>query len=100
MVGDDEALRRAERCAAAADLDIAGSSHLHKNMEHPLGPFLYTISTMHCMTVSLAQDGAGLGTMWGEELAVQMLKEAGFSRVTVKRLPHDIINNYYISPKT
>ncbi|MDQ3361325.1 MAG: class I SAM-dependent methyltransferase, partial [Actinomycetota bacterium] len=47
--------------------DIAGSSHLHNNMDHPLGPFLYTISTMHCMTVSLAQGGEGLGTMWGEE---------------------------------
>lgn len=79
--------------------DIAGSSHLEKNMDHPLGPFLYTISMTHCMTVSLAQGGAGLGTMWGEELAVQMLNEAGFAEVAVKSLPHDIINNYYIAPK-
>lgn len=79
--------------------DIAASSHLHKNLDHPLGPFLYTISTMHCMTVSLAQGGAGLGTVWGEELALQMLSEAGFSDVTVKRLPHDIINNYYLAGK-
>lgn len=49
--------------------DIAGSSYVHKNMDHPNGPYLYTISTMHCMTVSLAQDGDGLGTMWGEEKA-------------------------------
>lgn len=34
--------------------DIAGSSHHHNNLDHPIGPFLYTISTMHCMTVSLA----------------------------------------------
>ncbi|MCU7924851.1 MAG: hypothetical protein KZQ97_00250 [Candidatus Thiodiazotropha sp. (ex Dulcina madagascariensis)] len=51
--------------------DIEGSSHLHNDMGHPIGPLLYTISTMHCMTVSLAQDGAGLGTAWGRELAVQ-----------------------------
>lgn len=76
--------------------DIAASSYLEKNIEHPLGPFFYTISTMHCMTVSLAQDGAGLGTVWGEELAVQMLGQAGFDRVDVRSLEHDIINNYYI----
>ena len=42
---------------------IAGSSHVHKNMDHPIGTFLYTISTMHCMTVSLAQGGEGQGTI-------------------------------------
>ena len=31
---------------------------------------------LQCMTVSLAQGGAGLGTMWGEEPARQMLHEA------------------------
>ncbi len=79
--------------------DIAGSSHVHNNLEHPIGPFLYTISTMHCTTVSLAQDGAGLGTMWGEELAREMLAEAGFGSVEVKQLPHDFANSYYIVRK-
>lgn len=67
--------------------DIAGSSYHHNNLDHPIGPFLYTISTMHCMTVSLAQDGAGLGAMWGEEKAREMLQEAGFAKVRVERLP-------------
>ncbi len=79
--------------------DIAGSSHLSNNMDHPLGPFGYTISTMHCMTVSLSQGGAGLGTMWGEELAQEMLHEAGFASVEVRKLPHDFINSYFISRK-
>ena len=79
--------------------DIAGSSHLHNNMDHPVGPLLYTISTMHCMTVSLAQGGEGLGTMWGEEKATEMLKEAGFKEVEVKRLPHDFQNRYFIAKK-
>jgi cyclopropane fatty-acyl-phospholipid synthase-like methyltransferase len=35
--------------------DIAGSSHHHNNLDHPVGLFLYTVSTMHCMTVSLSQ---------------------------------------------
>jgi len=79
--------------------DIRASSHVEKNMEHPLGPFLYTISTMHCMTVSLAQDGEGLGTVWGEELAVKMLNDAGFDDVRVETLPHDMLNNYYVMTK-
>ena len=76
--------------------DIAGSSHVHNNLDHPLGPFLYTVSTMHCMTVSLAQNGDGLGAMWGEEKAREMLGEAGFENVEVKQLPHDFQNSYYI----
>ena len=79
--------------------DIAGSSHVHNNLDHPIGPFLYTVSTMHCMTVSLAQGGEGLGTMWGEEKAKEMLKDAGFKKVEVKQLPHDIFNNYFIITK-
>lgn len=79
--------------------DIAGSSHHHNNLDHPIGPFLYTISTMHCMTVSLAQDGAGLGAMWGEEKAREMLREAGFTKVRVEQLPHDFQNSYYIATK-
>ena len=34
--------------------DIKGSSMHHKNLDHPLGTFLYTVSCLHCMTVSLA----------------------------------------------
>lgn len=79
--------------------DIAGSSHHHGNMDHPIGPFGYTVSTMHCMTVSLSQGGEGLGAMWGQEKATQMLGEAGFTDVKVEQLPHDIINSYYVSTK-
>jgi ubiquinone/menaquinone biosynthesis C-methylase UbiE len=79
--------------------DIAGSSHLHHNLDHPLGPFLYTISTMHCMTVSLAQHGEGLGTMWGKEKALEMLAEAGFPKTEVHQLAHDLQNYYYLSRK-
>lgn len=76
--------------------DIRASSRLENNLEHPLGTFLYTISCMHCMTVSLAQGGMGLGTVWGEEKALEMLKSAGFHQVAVHRLEHDIQNNYYL----
>ena len=79
--------------------DIGGSSHVHKNLEHPIGTFTYTISCLHCMTVSLAQGGEGLGAAWGEEKALQMLAEAGFANVEVKRLPHDFMNNYYLAQR-
>ena len=76
--------------------DIRGRSCVHDNLEHPLAPFLYTISTMHCMSVSLGQDGEGLGTMWGEEKARDMLARAGFASVELSRLPHDEMNDYYV----
>ena len=79
--------------------DIAGSSHVHNNMEHPIAPWGYTISYMHCMTVSLALGGDGLGTMWGEEKAREMLNEAGFAGVAAHRLEHDIQNCYYVASK-
>ena len=79
--------------------DIRASSRLEGNLEHPIAPFLYTISTMHCMTVSLAQGGARLVTMWGEELAIEMLGGAGFDEIIVKQLEHDFQNNFYIMRK-
>jgi 2-polyprenyl-3-methyl-5-hydroxy-6-metoxy-1,4-benzoquinol methylase len=77
--------------------DIRASSKLENNMNHSWAPYLYTVSCLHCMTVSLAQEGKGLGAMWGKELAINMLKESGFSSVEVKELPHDPINYYYLA---
>ncbi len=75
--------------------DISGTGHVHKDVEHPIGTFLYTVSCMHCMTVSLAQGGEGLGAMWGEEKTREYLQRAGFRSVTKNRLAHDIQNNWY-----
>jgi 2-polyprenyl-3-methyl-5-hydroxy-6-metoxy-1,4-benzoquinol methylase len=80
--------------------DIGGSSHLAGDLKHPLGPFLYGISCMHCMSVSLAYGGPGLGAMWGKERALRMLRAAGFGEVTVEQLPHDPINYYYVAHPT
>lgn len=79
--------------------DIRASSEVSGNLDHPVAPFLYTVSCMHCMTVSLAAGGMGLGTMWGQEKALEMLKDAGFSQIEIKELPHDIMNDYYILRK-
>ncbi len=79
--------------------DIKGSSYPEKNVDHPLASFLYTVSCMHCMTVSLAAGGMGLGTMWGREKARAMLRDAGFSQIEIKELAHDPQNDYYVIRK-
>jgi ubiquinone/menaquinone biosynthesis C-methylase UbiE len=79
--------------------DIKGSSRVENNLEHPLGTLLYTVSCMHCMTVSLAQNGEGLGAMWGEEKTREYLERAGFRSIEKHELAHDIQNNWYIVRK-
>ena len=80
-------------------VDIQASSHVHENLEVPWAAFLYTISLMHCMTVSLALDGDGLGTVWGHQTAVRMLKEAGFTDVKVNNVETDPFNSFYVARK-
>ena len=65
------------------------SSNLEDNVGVPFAPLLYAVSTLHCMTVSLAQGGAGLGTVWGEQTARAMLADAGFGPVAVHEAPGD-----------
>jgi SAM-dependent methyltransferase len=79
--------------------DIKASSRLEENVDVPMSTYLYTTSLMHCMTVSLALDGAGLGAAWGRQLATQMLGDAGFDDVLVAEVESDPINNYYIARK-
>jgi SAM-dependent methyltransferase len=80
-------------------VDIQASSNLEENLDHPFATFLYAASTMHCMPVSLSLDGDGLGTMWGEQKARQMLADAGFSSVEVTHVEADAFNAYYIARK-
>jgi hypothetical protein len=79
--------------------EIKGSSHVHENIGHPLGTFLYTASCLHCMTVSLAQGGEGVGAMWGEEMTREYLARAGFASADKRELAHDIQNNWYVVRK-
>jgi hypothetical protein len=79
--------------------DIRASSHLENNVENPLAPWLYAVSTLHCMTVSLAEGGAGLGTVWGEELALDMLRDAGFVDIAVHEVPGDPLDSLYVAHK-
>lgn len=81
-------------------VDIDAATALEDNLARPLASFFYAISTMHCMSVSLGLNGEGLGTAWGEEKAHELLAEAGFSRVKVRRIEGDIMNCYYEARKS
>ncbi|HKP43401.1 class I SAM-dependent methyltransferase [Mycobacterium sp.] len=80
-------------------VDVKASSDVEDNIGVPLAPYLYTVSTMHCMSVSLGLDGAGLGTCWGRQLATSMLADAGFADVEVHEIESDPINLYYVARK-
>lgn len=81
-------------------VDIAADSDLSENKDHPLGPFLYTVSLMHCMPVGLVDGGAGLGMMWGRQKAVKMLEQAGFEAVQVLNIPDDPFNLHFLCKKS
>ena len=81
-------------------VDIAADSNLSENKDHPLGPFLYTVSLMHCMPVGLVDGGAGLGMMWGRQKAVKMLEQAGFEAVQVLNIPDDPFNLHFLCKKS
>jgi ubiquinone/menaquinone biosynthesis C-methylase UbiE len=80
-------------------VDIGASSELGDNLERPMATLGYTISLMRCMSLSLGQGGPGLGSMWGEQKALEMLREAGFSSISVEQVEGDGTNNYYVVGK-
>ena len=66
---------------ASGDLDV--------DTKHPMAPMMYATSLGHCVQVSLAAGGPGLGSMWGRAKAIPMLEAAGFTDVTVHESPSD-----------
>jgi len=75
-------------------LDINCSDKLEDNA-NPLGAMFHGVSVFYCMTTSLANNGAGLGTLGFHEGKVRELCEkAGFT--TVRRVPlENPFNNLY-----
>lgn len=51
----------------------------------PMGAMMYSMSTLHCLTVSLAHGGEGIGTAISPSKVRELAESAGFSRV--RRLP-------------
>ena len=80
-------------------VDINASSNVEDNIDVPWGSYLYAISTVHCMSVSLGLDGDGLGTAWGTQLALSMLGTAGFGAAEVRAVESDPFNAYFVATK-
>lgn len=78
-------------------VDIRASSDLEENITHPMGQFIYVVSLLHCMTVSLAEGGMGLGTAWGHQRATRMLHEAGFGHVATHTRSGDAMKQIYVA---
>jgi SAM-dependent methyltransferase len=81
-------------------VDVRASSHVGENVDHPLGTFGYTMSCMHCMTVSLAYGGEGLGAMWGVQKARELFTDSGFDKIEIHTVEGDPFNNYYVCQRT
>jgi ubiquinone/menaquinone biosynthesis C-methylase UbiE len=77
-------------------IDIKAATNIKDNTDHPMGPFLYTVSLMHCMPIGLNDNGSGLGMMWGKEQAIDLLKQAGFSTVCAEDIPNDSFNLHFL----
>jgi SAM-dependent methyltransferase len=97
---DPHGLLRRVRAALTDDgvflmVDIKARTGIENNLAHPMGPWLYGVSVLHCLQVSLAGGGPGLGTCWGREQAETMLAEAGFADVTVHKVEADRANLLY-----
>jgi SAM-dependent methyltransferase len=65
-------------------VEVNVSNQLEDNV-NPMGRLMYSVSTLYCMTVSLAHGGAGIGALMGEPKARELAAEAGFTQF--KRLP-------------
>ena len=72
-----------------AESDLSGNLN-------PRGAMLYGISTLHCMTQSLAEGGEGLGAAWGRQLAESYAREAGFSDFEVLEEISNRFSSFYL----
>ena len=76
------------------------ASALEDNMHEPMATFQYTVSTMHCMSVSIAGGGEGLGTAWGTERTTEFLERAGFVDIDVVTVRSDRSNSHFVCRKS
>ena len=74
-------------------------SALSDNMTEPVAAYQYTMSTMHCMAVSIAGGGEGLGTAWGADRIHAALDRAGFENLETVEVKPDRTNSYVICEK-
>ena len=73
------------------------SSRLGENIGRLESPYLYGLSVLYCLPVSLAEDGAGLGTCWGSEATREMLGRVGFDPVEEREAPWNSMGSVWIA---
>ncbi|HZU14733.1 MAG TPA: class I SAM-dependent methyltransferase [Chloroflexota bacterium] len=87
-IGSLSAIRRAlapDGVLLWTEFNVSGD--LAENLANPLNlaKFTYSASTLYCMTTSLSQGGAGIGTCMGPHKAEELADEAGFG--SFRRVP-------------
>jgi SAM-dependent methyltransferase len=60
----------------------------------PFGAYIYTVSTVHCLTASLARTGAGLGAAMPPSTLRRLLTEAGFASIVRLPFEHPLYSLY------
>lgn len=73
------------------------SDRLEENI-NPFASMLYSISTLYCMTVSLAEGGPGIGACMGERRARTLAVQAGFSSFERLQISHPFAAVYVLKP--
>jgi ubiquinone/menaquinone biosynthesis C-methylase UbiE len=78
--------------------DVAASSDARANRAHPAGPLMYALSVMFAVPASIAKtgnDAMATGVMWGNDLALRMIRDVGFKCDAVRKLPDDHCNVFF-----
>ncbi|MGH8964272.1 MAG: class I SAM-dependent methyltransferase, partial [Actinomycetes bacterium] len=85
----EEVLRRVRLAPGGVFVmvDAKFATRLEDNLDNPYAPLTYGISLLFCVPTSIATGGTGLGALWGQELAHEMLAAAGFADVRVLDSP-------------
>lgn len=101
QVDPDAVLRRIHDVLVPDGLLFMREPHaadaLAANLANPMAPVLYSVSTLHCLTVSLAHGGAGIGMAFGEGHARRLLANAGFGDVNVHQAPGHPFDAVYLT---
>lgn len=89
----EQVLRSAQRALRADGVLVmvepTATGDLDQDIQNPMAVMGYATSLSHCVQVSLAEGGPGLGGMWGSAGAHRLLTAAGFSDVQEHHSPSD-----------
>jgi SAM-dependent methyltransferase len=97
-VGLLTAIRKALKPNGACMVQEVNVSEKVEDNIRSMGKMVYSVSTLYCMTTSLAHGGAGIGTVMGEPKARELAKDAGFKHFTRLPVKDDFAVLYELRP--